>query len=433
MMACHKSGLTALVGRGIPHVMVANIAQQALAFLGVLVITRLLPPDEFAMVRIAMAYMAVATILGTAGLTAPILRYCADAALDTEVRRYMLGVGLKRVVWASSLTLAVALLLVALSGRGRTESLVLAAYALQIPALAAGSLLLVYFQAIQQFRFLAYSQVAIRLLSFLLTVVATWSLGLWGVLMSAFVAALLGCLPLIKVAQPLWGYHEHGLPPDFTRLARYSLLGMLISTLGQYADLILLDRVGAMRTQVAVYSLATIFFFAVSALAGAVQSVATPMFTGLMSEPVTFRARWWAWTKGLSLAGCLVSLGVVALAWGLEHRLLGRHYEGLTLLVAVLMLRFCLWCTYAIGGAALVGIGAIRSGIGIATATTLLTLAAGYPLCKVWGVWGAAWTQVLIALVSTMLIWHQILREMRRLQAKTAWPPVEEKGGHEPA
>ena len=117
MSVLHRVGtyLEALRARGLPHVMIANIAQQVLGFLGVLVLAKLLPPDEFALVRIAMAYVAVATILGAGGLTAPILRYCADPAFNAEGRRHLLGAGLRRLALVSAATLAGALLLVYLS------------------------------------------------------------------------------------------------------------------------------------------------------------------------------------------------------------------------------------------------------------------------------------------------------------------------------
>lgn len=412
-----QARLAGLHACGLHHVMIANIAQQVVAFLGVLVIAKLLTPQEFGLVRIAMAYVAVATVIGAGGLTAPVLRYCADPGFDGDARRRVLGSGLRRLALVAAATTAAFLLLIFLSGREGNESLVLSAYALQIPALATGSLLLVYFQAVQRFRYLAYSQVTIRLLSFTLTAAGAWLYGLDGLLLAALVAAIAGILPLLLAARPV--FREMILPRDFSSLARYSFIGMLITTAGQYTDILLLDWVGTDHQLVAVYSLSTIFFFALSALAGAVQGVATPMFTGLMGDPAAFRTRLRNWSLGLSAAALPAASGAMALAWSLEHWFLGPAYAGLSLMVAILMLRFLLWCTYAVGGAALVGVGAVKQGTWIAAVTTSLAVAVGYPFCLLWNVWGAAWAQVVVALVSALLILHRIRLETVRLEAAT--------------
>lgn len=413
-----QAWLTGLHAQGLSHVMIANVTQQAVAFLGVLVLAKLLPPEEFGLVRIAMAYVAVATIIAVGGLTAPVLRYCADPRFNTNERRHILGTGLRILALVAATTTIAALALVFISGREGKEALVLSAYVMQIPALGASSLLLVYLQAVQRFRYLAYSQVAIRLLSFVLTASATWLYGLDGLLISALVAAIAATLPLLMAARPL--LHKTPMPKDFGVLAKYSVFGMLITTVGQYADILLLDLVGTDRGLIAIYSLATVFFFALSALAGAVQSVATPMFTNLMNDPAAFRLGLRRWTMGLSAVALPASIGVVALAWGLEHWFLGSAYAGLSQMVAILMLRFGLWCTYAVGGAALVGVGAIKQGTLVAALTTSLALALGYPLCLAWNVWGVAWTQVAVALASALLVRMIIRRELARLAERHA-------------
>ena len=408
-----EASVRALLAHGLPHVMIANIAQQAVAILGVLVIVRVLPSDEFAMVRIAMAYVAVATVIGAGGLTAPVLRYCADARFSEEVRRQIIGAGLRRMVVPAIATMMGAFSLVFLSGRSNDEILVLGAYALQIPMLAASSLLLVYLQAVQRFHYLAYSQVVIRLFGFLLTSAAAWFYGLSGLLLATLLVAVASVVPLFVAARPL--FHTLVLPEDFGSLAKYSVVGVLVTTIGQSADILLLDWVGAERKLVAIYALATIFFMALSALAGSVQAVATPMFTGLISDPSGFRDRLCRWTLGLLAVALPVAVGVVGLAWGLEHWVLGPAYTSLSDMVSILMLRFCLWCTYAVGGAALLGLGAIRQGTWVAVLTTSLAFVVGYPLCLGWGIWGAAWTQVLVALASAFFVWIVIWREMGQL------------------
>lgn len=400
---------------GLSHLMVANIAQQVLAFAGVLLIARLLPAEQFALVRIAIAYAAVATILGAAGLTAPILRYCADPELNDDQRRSLLGKALVWLLLCSAVTAVAAAVLVFLSGRGIDETFVLLAYALQIPALAATSLLLVYLQAVQRFRFLAYSQVVLRGLTLCLTVAGAWFFGLEGLLLATIFVVFGGAVPLWLTARPSFRPRAAKVPPDFFSLSRYSLVGMLITTVGQYADLLLLDWLAPERGQIGAYSLATIFFFAASALAGAVQSVATPHFTGLMKDRNAFKSALRRWTFGLVLAGAVAAIGATVFAWFVERLFLGAAYEGLGVMVGILMLRFWVWCSYAVGGAAMVGIGAIKQGTLVACMTTGVAYLAGYPLVLLAGVWGAAATQVIVALLSAVLVLWIIAVETRKL------------------
>lgn len=415
MLAKFRAAAAQSLRHGLPHVMIANIVQQAVAFIGIVIIARLLPAEEFALVRIAMAYAAVATIVGTGGLTAPILRYCADPLLDLQQRRRLLGLGLRRLALIAVLATIACLAAVLISDRQGTERLVLIIYSLQIPALAATSLLLVYIQAIQRFKFLAYSQIAIRTTSFLLTVAACYFFGLIGLLFATLAVVIGGVVPLFIAIRPSFRRQVGDVPENFASLARYSLLGMAITTIGQYADLLILDWADVDRGRVGMYSLATIFFFAASALAGAVQGVATPHFTGLIRDRSGFRSSLQRWSLWLSAGGIVIAFGAIAVAWLLENFFLGKAYSGLSVMVAVLMLRFCIWCSYAVGGAAMVGIGAIRQGTAIAFLTTPFAILVGYPLVAWYGVWGAGIAQILVAVLSAGLVFRVIKREIAKI------------------
>lgn len=397
------------------YVLSANVVQQIIAFMGVLAIARMLPAEQFAQVRIAMAYMAVATIVGVGGLTAPVLRYCADPLFGSDHRKLLLGLGLFWGMLISLLAVFSWLAIILFTQKEGTELFVLTMYALQIPALAAASLLLVYLQAIQRFRYLAFFQISVRTISFLVTVTACYFFGLSGFLFAALGMAFLSVAPLLLAARPSLDRREFAIPADFTSLAGYSLLGMTITTLGQYADLMMLDALDANKNRVAMYSLATIFFFAVSALAGAVQGVATPHFTGLMSDRAGFRSCLIRYSSWLIAGGIMVSVGAILLAWFVEMFFLEEAYSGLSLMVALLMLRFCIWCSYAVGGAAMVGIGAIKQGTTIAFFTTSLAVIAGYPLVLWYGVWGAGIAQVLVSVLTAVLVFRVVVREAAKI------------------
>lgn len=404
---------------GLPYVMLSNIAQQGVAFATVLVVARYLAPEEFALVRLALAYVAIATVLAAGGITAPVLRYCADLALQDSDRRSLLGMSIRRVVVISLVVLGAALALAVWWPEDPLQAKVYAAYALQLPGLAVASLVLVYLQAVQRFKVLAFYQVAIRLAALILSVVAVVLWGLPGLLVAAGLVAYFSCVPLLALARPRWRpAASFQVPKDFSSLAFYSVFGTVVTALGQYADLIILDVTGAPKATIAVYSLATVFFFSAMAVGGAVQSVATPMFTGLMREPEQFRRRLLWWSALLSLAAIPISAVLVVLAWVVETRFLGSDYAGLSGLLAILMIKYFLWSTFAVGGAALVGVGAIRQGAWIAMLGTIVTIAIGLPLCVRYGVLGAAWTQVIVTVMTALLVGWVLVVEVRALHRR---------------
>lgn len=412
-----QGALIRLQANGIPHVVLSNLVQQGAAFLAVILIAKILSPGDFAFIRIALAYVAVATVVAGGGFTAPVLRYCADTLFASDAKKNVLGVALRRVLLFSSLTLVLLLGAIVARYEAGDDFVIFMSYALQLPGLAVATLLLVYLQAIQQFRVLAFSQIFIRLASLLVTTLAAYFGGLSGFLLAALLMAYFVCVPLWLFVRPvLVKLQQASVPDDFNRLAFYSLIGTLITTIGQYADLIILDLAGVAKVDIAAYSLAVIFFFAASALIGAVQSVATPGFTALINNPKLFREKLYRWTAIMSAVGVPVAAASIVVAYGIERWFLGEQYSGLTGLLILLMIKFCLWCSYAIGGAALVGIGAIRQGMWIAVVTTSVSIGLGYVLCLHFGVWGAAWTQVAVSIVSVVVIWRVIVQQVAMLR-----------------
>ena len=395
----------------------SNLLQQVLAFATVLGIAKLLSPSDFALVRISQAYISVLLIVGAGGVTAPVLRYCADAQFDGTARRALLGHSLK-VVFVTSLLVTAVSLMAALARYTlyTDEQFVFVAYALQLPAVAATSVFFVYLQAIQEFRRLAVSQVWLKMFSLVVILSGAFWYGLYGLLIAAGTAAWFGVLVTYRLTSPVFQLSRSlAVPKDYSSLARYSVFGMLVSALGQSSDLILLDAVGADKNAIGAYSLACVFLLAAGVIVGTAQSMATPAFTALIKQPEKFRKQLKVWSVAMFAASVPVALGLVALAWVLERWFFAAQYDGFSQVLALLMIKFCLWSTYAIGGAALVGAGAIRKGSWVAVITTILAFVAGFPMCAEFGIWGAAWTQVAVALVSFVLVWWVIREELKNL------------------
>jgi O-antigen/teichoic acid export membrane protein len=398
----------------------SNLAQQALAFLTVLAVAKILPENEFAHVRIAQAYLAVLLIVGAAGVTAPILRYSADANPSSLEKRRLFGHGLKIAMLASAALMATAFAVVfARYPADSVERLVFLGYAAQIPAVVALSISLVYLQGLQRFRQLAASQFLLKAIALPCLVGGAYLFGVSGFVVAALAMAIFSALVMLMSAPPAMARRRPNfLPSDFNSLARYSVIGTMLSTLGQSSDLILLDVLHVDKNAIGSYSLATVFLVAASALVGTAQSVATPAFTQLMNDPARFRQKLFAWSSGMFLAGIVVAGCLLGAAYALKLWFFGARYAEFPSLLSLLIIKFILWSTYAIGGAALVGIGAIKTGSYIAALTTALAFAVSYPLIDRFGVWGAAGAQVIVALITFLLIWWVIRGELQQLQQR---------------
>ena len=103
-----------LMNRGYVPVFSMNILLQLLGFGSTVMVAKFLLPAELAIVKTAQAYAAVAVILAGVGLTAPVLRFCADSRIGEEVQQAMLRTALTAVAWVSFAV--VAMILLAVSG-----------------------------------------------------------------------------------------------------------------------------------------------------------------------------------------------------------------------------------------------------------------------------------------------------------------------------
>lgn len=407
-----------LMDRGYVPVFSMNILLQLLGFGSTVMVAKFLLPAELAMVKTAQAYAAVAVILAGVGLTAPILRFCADSRFGEEAQQVMLRTALRAVAYVSAIVVAIILLVVSGAlGLDAQPGRVYALYALVLPALALTGLLYVYLQARQQFGALAKNQAVIKLASVCLVVWATYVWGLYGLLVMTVVVAYLGLLPLLRltVVRRRPPTVVINLPLGFYRFAFYGMAGMFVSALGQSSDFILMDLVGTDRTDVGRYALASVFFLGAATLTGSIQAVITPRFTTLLADPPQFMAYLRGWIPKIVILSLAVACTTVAMGWILQIWFFGEKYVGFVDYLAILMLKYVVWSSYAVVGSAMLGAGIIKSGTWVAVATTTVSFALGYPLCKWWGATGAAVAQVSVAVLSLgLILWVQKL-EFNRL------------------
>lgn len=399
-----------------------NMLLQILGFGSTVMVAKFLMPAELAMVKTAQAYAAVAVILAGAGLTSPILRFCADPLFDNKAQQMMLRKALSIIAIASLGVVSVLLLATAFFwGVTGYPGRVYALYSLVLPALALTGLLYVFLQARQQFAALAKNQSAIKLVSVFLVVISAYKWGLHGFLLATLIVTYIGLIPLFRLTLiPGEGKSSSTLPSGFFHLAFYGMAGTFISTLGQSSDFILMDFVGVDRIEVGRYSLASVFFLGAATLTGSIQAVITPKFTNMLSDPLAFTLYLRSWIKKMIALSLVVACATLGVAWILQIWFFGAKYEGFVDYLSILMIKYVIWSSYAIMGAAMLGAGIIKRVTWIVVITTFISFAIGYPLCMWFGAIGAAIAQVLIALLSLCLLMAVQKSEFERVFSQSS-------------
>lgn len=406
-----------LLDSGYLHVFSANILLQLLGFGSVLLVAKFLSPVELAMIKTAQAYAAVLVILAGAGMTAPVLLYCANPAYDLHARQAMLKVAIRKTGVVSAIVIVLAMAAIRLLvGLQAPEAKVYAFYVLSLPALAMTSLMFAYLQAGQQFARLARSQAVIKSASIAAVMLATYLCGLYGFLTATVLSVYAGLIPLVRDA--FLGNSVRGdfvLPGDFFSRATYGMAGTFITMLGQSSDFMLMDFANVDRSDVGRYALASVFLLAAMTLTGSIQAVVTPRFTALHKTPAAFLAYLGEWNRRMPLIGLAVAALGISSAWLLEHWFFGKQYAGFSVYLMILMIKYVIWSNYAVIGAALLGAGVIRSGVGVAVLTMLLSFGLGLPLTRWYGAHGTAWAQVIVSVATlAAIIWLKRI-EFRRM------------------
>lgn len=401
--------------KGFFHLLSVNFLTQFFAFGTVVLVAKFVNPKELGDIRILQSYAAVFIVLAGFGYTTSLLRHCANGLAKAE-RDYIISSSLLRTFYAS---LAAYGLLAVLAQSGvlvADPALVwwLLLYGLTIPLAATTNLLIVSYQALKRIREMAYSQLFLRVLSFVLIVVLTWQYALPGFVTASVLAYLIGVFSLYGKLNIRFSTGQGTLPANYNRIALYSLAGTVVTTVGQYIDIYLLDHFSADREQIGYYSLAILFVLAASQVTGAVQAIATPYFTSGARDEVWFRKRLFDVQLKTSMLSVAIALATWVLAWLLVKYFYAHGYERSLEYLAVLLGKYVLWSSYSIMGVALVGVGLVRSGFYFALIMTPVLGVLGYLMLEWYGVVGVAWAQTIVAAISFFCLTAIVRAELRR-------------------
>jgi O-antigen/teichoic acid export membrane protein len=386
---------------GTGNLISASFFSQALGLITSLIIVRFLKPAELGEIRVIATYIGYVQLLGSLGLTASMLAYIPRSN-DLGERRWWLT---KTLQITGISTLFVSIIAVWLSSQGLLMHDPCTAYWYQWSLLGClastlGSVLIAFYQAERAVRQLASLQSKIRIIIFILVIGGGWVAGFIGYVVAGIISSflMLGGLLGVLRKRPS-SLIRVQFPVGFLQTAGFAFVANICWSAGRTADVVVLDRYLVDRAQFGCYALAITIVSILSVVSSSIQVVTVPFFAAHSQdgEWVLLNARKW------QFAGLIVALfsavAVICFATVLVRFVYGEIYLPTILFLIPLLIAQCLLSTFHIQAAALMGTNLVRVNTIVAAIVVPLSVITAIFMIRKYGVWGAAWAQVISAFV----------------------------------
>jgi O-antigen/teichoic acid export membrane protein len=395
-----------LSDKGFFDLLSANFFTQFLGFGSVLLVAKFLTPAELGDIKILQSYTALLVIFAGFGINTAVLKLCAENRPDRE-KEGILRLAVVRSGVATTITLVVTIALAMTRIITPTPHLSfwLIVYACTIPLQVLTSLFMVFLQAQKKIKEMARSQAIVRIQSVILVVLSAWLWGFQGFVFATIAAYALGLWPFLRhIGLKFLAASPEQKPVHFMQYAFFSVLANGVGQLGQYGDVFVLDHFAPNREAIGYYALALIFVTAATQVTSTVQSIATPYFSEHAQDGNWVRRQLILNQVRMTLLSILVAIGMFVAAWIFVPLVYGPAYSSTLTFLAILLIRYVIYSSYAVMGPALLGLGLMHYNFVVVAITTPIGLVLSYLFLRWYGVIGIAWAQVAMVALTLLLV-----------------------------
>lgn len=383
---------------GLFHLLLSILFVQGLTYYSQLLIAWLVGPGDFGIVRSIEALVGIAVVIGSAGM--PTLAVCSIAGVDApEIRSILLG-RLVRVSIASSVLVALPVMLIGVQCVVQEGHTYLFAMIWIIGMTSASRTLINYFQGIKQFERMSIVNATLSCASLSILIGAVATLGMKGWMVGRYAGEflfLVGALVLVRRSISF-----NGRLPESYSYMRLVSLGLSVavsqamrSTIDNMA-IFTLGFLGEAPRVVGLYGLSGLIITGVSIVPGSIATLAIPRLVERLQrgsvEAWKLYRRITMWTLIISIGGCLVIVWIAPAIVAL----FGNDYRGAAPILVILSLSLPVRGISAQACAMLLAHGQIK----LSLKGNFIVLMLGFMLLMkaiaVYGVTGAAWINVLI-------------------------------------
>jgi O-antigen/teichoic acid export membrane protein len=376
--------------KGFFHLLTVNVFSQALSFITLMLVAKLLTPAEYGDLKVLQTYVNIFVVVATFGFNSSALKLCSENRTEAE-RAAIFQNALKRVGVTTTITLAGGVLLSSLGWITSSAFLSkwLIVYLAIVPIDVFTSLLTVYLQAQKRFKKMAQAQAIFRVQSIPLILLGTWIWGFPGFIIASILSHAIGLWPFLRYSGlEIFKKFSINIPRELMRYAIFSFLAQILSQVVTNGDILILDHFSNDRENIGFYSLALLFILAGTLVTQTVRSITTPYFSEHSNDP-----RW------------------------------VRTELRKNQLRMIAFSSFILQSSYAILSSAITGLGKMKYTFIIAALSAPLELALTYFSLQRYGFMGVAWSQVvtsLFVLILNILFVQIAIRKQMNISGQSA-------------
>ncbi len=413
--------ISSLGNKGFFDLLSVNFLTQFLSFGSVLLVAKFLTPVELGEVKILQSYTALFVVLASFGFNSAVLKVCSENRSEQEKD----GILRLAVIYSGAATVVTFFVIILLSQTGvitssQRLSTWLLVYACTIPLQVLTGIFIVFLQAKKKIKEMARSQAIVKAQSVLIIVTCAWLWGFKGFIFATIASYALGLLPFLhQIGMSFLTTSIEQKPRHFMQYALFSVLANGIGQLGQYGDVFILDHFSLDRVAIGYYALALIFITAAVQVTGTVQSITTPYFSEHAQDKDWFRRQLVLNQVRMALLSLVVAVGVYILALIFVPWVYGIDYSPVLLYLAILLIKYVVYSSYAVIGPALLGLGLMHYNFVVVAITTPIGLAVSYVFLQQFGVLGIAWAQVGTAILTFFLVLAAYRLAIKRVFSET--------------
>ena len=402
--------------KGFLHLFSANLLVHIIEFASQLFVAFILFEADIGRIKSFQSFAAIALIFANFGFNTSTLKLASEKR-SIKNKEQLFSTALYLTFFLGIITWVIIYILsyFQLVSNDLTTNKLFVYYAFSIPALALNSLSIAYIQALKKFKEVSILLVILRIIQVAIIIIATYLYHINGFIGGIVVGFSISAFFLLKKTNIFSStiQFNKSIFLEHWKLAKFSFLGNLVSTSNLYLDIILLNHLTNQKLELGFYGMALTLMTGLRVLTNTVQQYLTPYY----SENSNNRDNHLTFFKKTHLVfivfALIVSIIIIIISPFFIKLIFNHKYDQSIFYFQILTVSWFFRSTYSLIGIFYISISKIN--INFINSIIILSLSTFplYYLISNYGVLGAAYSQILTAIIGAIVVYISLIKHYK--------------------